>query len=329
MDKRLQNNINTEYWGAAQHLYSRHARRKIIAYVESYEDVAFWHGILNKLENETRTFQIMLPNADALSKGKKMALMSVFRNISFGSNMIACVDSDYDYLMQHASIFSHRMNSDPYIFQTYTYAIENYHCYAESLQGVCTDATLNDRRIIDFSLFLKTYSEIIYPLFLWNVFFYREHREKEFSITDFNDCVGLGEVDLNNIDGVFNTVRAKVNDKLQYLRYNYQMLIQKVSDLVDDLSQLGVRPDNTYLFVQGHYLMNAVVMKLLIPVCTQLRRERENEIKRLARTEEQFNNELQAYHNSICPLDIVIHRNMNFYDLFLYKKLLNQLDEKL
>ena len=33
--------------------------------------------------------------------------------------------------------------------------------------------------------------------------------------------------------------------------------------------------------MQGHHVMDNVVMKLLIPVCTVLRREREQEIKRL------------------------------------------------
>lgn len=70
---------------------------------------------------------------------------------------------------------SHKINKNPYIFQTYGYAIENFHCFADSLHEVCVQATLNDRHILDFPAFLKRYSQIAYPLFLWNVWFYRQH----------------------------------------------------------------------------------------------------------------------------------------------------------
>lgn len=58
--------------------------------------------------------------------------------------------------------------------------------------------------------------------------------------------------------------------------------MNQVNALGTDLRELGLFPENTYLYMQGHHVMDNVVMKLLIPVCTVLRREREQEIKRLA-----------------------------------------------
>ncbi len=329
MDKRLKNNITSAYWEAAQHLYPQHTKRKVIAYVESYEDVAFWRSLLGTLENEKRQFQIMLPNANALSKGKKMALLSALKNTSFGTNMIACVDSDYDYLMQHSSPFSHKMNSETYIFQTYTYAIENYHCYADTLHEVCVQATLNDRVLVDFPLFFRQYSKVIYPLFIWNIYFYRHRKEYEFSLTDFNNCTGLSDVDIDRLPLAIDYVKRNVEYKLNYLSRNYPRYESELPNLSKELEALGVQPENTYLFIQGHHLMDNVVTKLLFPVCVRLRREREHEIKRLARNEEQFNNELQCYHNSICSLEMALHRNMNFHDVFLYKKLIDKLNRSL
>ena len=135
-----------------------------MAYVESYDDIAFWRTLLAEFENEERYFQVMLPSATSLAKGKKMVLMNTLNTTELGRSLIACVDSDYDFLLQGATNVSRKINRNPYIFQTYGYAIENFHCFAESLHEVCVQATLNDRHILDFPAFLKRYSQIAYPL---------------------------------------------------------------------------------------------------------------------------------------------------------------------
>ena len=47
------------------------ARRRIIAYVESYDDIAFWRTLLEEFEDDEHYFQVMLPSATSLAKGKK------------------------------------------------------------------------------------------------------------------------------------------------------------------------------------------------------------------------------------------------------------------
>ena len=78
--------------------------------------------------------------------------MNTLNTSELGRSLIACVDSDYDFLLQGATKVSHRINKSPYILQTYGYAIENFHCFADSLHEVCVQATLNDRHILDLSL---------------------------------------------------------------------------------------------------------------------------------------------------------------------------------
>ena len=41
MATSLRDNLTSSYFNAAHKLYSKKARRRIIAYVESYDDVAF------------------------------------------------------------------------------------------------------------------------------------------------------------------------------------------------------------------------------------------------------------------------------------------------
>ena len=194
MATSLRDNLTSSYFNAAHKLYPKKARRRIIAYVESYDDIAFWRTLLEEFEDDEHYFQVMLPSATSLAKGKKMVLMNTLNTAELGRSLIACVDSDYDFLLQGATNTSRKINRNRYIFQTYTYAIENYHCFAESLHEVCVQATLNDRSILDFNSYLKRYSEIVYPLFLWNVWFYRQRDTSTFPMYDFHSypsCVRL------------------------------------------------------------------------------------------------------------------------------------------
>ena len=162
MATSLRDNLTSSYFNAAHKLYPKKARRRIIAYVESYDDIAFWRTLLEEFEDDEHYFQVMLPSATSLAKGKKMVLMNTLNTAELGRSLIACVDSDYDFLLQGATNTSRKINRNRYIFQTYTYAIENYHCFAESLHEVCVQATLNDRSILDFNFFLKKYLSLIH-----------------------------------------------------------------------------------------------------------------------------------------------------------------------
>ena len=154
MAKRLSENLTSLYLGAAQRLKPKTARQKIVVYVESYDDVFFWRTVLDDFEDDSRYFEIMLPSRSTLGKGKKLVLTNKL-GPQLGNYMIACVDADYDYLLQGATPTSRLINKNPFVFHTYAYAIENYQCYAATLHRVCVMATLNDRQIVDFESFMQ------------------------------------------------------------------------------------------------------------------------------------------------------------------------------
>lgn len=319
MATSLKHNLTSAYFNAANKLYPKKARRRIVAYVESYDDVAFWRTLLAEFETDEYYFQVMLPSATSLSKGKKMVLMNTLNTAELGKSLIACVDSDYDFLLQGKTSVSRKINNNPYIFQTYAYAIENFHCYAESLHEVCVQATLNDRSLMDFPAFLKRYSQIVYPLFLWNVLFYRKRDTNTFPMYDFNACTRLQEVSVRHPERTLEPVQRAVSKKLAELRRRFPYHLKAVDDLGAELMKLGLTPDTAYLYIQGHHLMDGVVMKLLIPVCTVLRREREQEIKRLAAHNVQFHNELTSYENSQTNPALMLKKNSGYKNLYLYQ----------
>lgn len=136
MAQRLTDNVESNYIQAANRLRPKAARQRIVAYVESYDDIFFWRTILSQFEDEQRFFEVMLPSKKSLVRGKKSVLMNMVRK-RMGENMIACVDADYDFLLQGSTEMSREVCNSKYVFHTYAYAIENMQCYAPSLHNVC------------------------------------------------------------------------------------------------------------------------------------------------------------------------------------------------
>jgi hypothetical protein len=310
MAKKLTDNLSSLYVQAANSLRPKTARKKIVAYVESYDDVPFWSHILSQFANDKYYFQVMLPSSSTLAKGKKVAMMNRLGN-SLGENMISCVDADYDYLLQGATSTSRKLIRSPFVIHTYAYAIENYQCYPTTLHDVCVQATLNDHEYINFPAFFRLYSNIIYPLFIWNIWCYRTGRHSVFSIQDFSEATRLSPVSFNVPVTSLEQVAGKVRRKLEWLKKRFAKNDEQIEALKAELLGLGVTPDNTFLFVQGHHLKDNVTMKILIPLCARLRREREEEIKNLALHNQQFQNELSSYRHSGETVETILRKNIH------------------
>ena len=89
-----------------------------MAYVESYDDIFFWRTVLNEFESDRLTFEIMLPSRTTLSKGKKNVLSNQLGKNQLGQALIACVDADYDYLLQGTTPTSREVIDNPFVFHT-------------------------------------------------------------------------------------------------------------------------------------------------------------------------------------------------------------------
>ena len=309
--KKLTDNLSSRYFDAANRLQQKSKKHKIIVYVEGYEDVAFWRGVLSEFENEERTFEVMLPSRTSLARGKKSAMMNRLGN-GLGTSMIACVDADYDYLMQGATPFSKTMLSSRYVIHTVVYAIESYQCYAPGLHEACVMSTLNDRSIFDFESYLRTYSEIIYDLFVWSVWAHRTGNASEFTLTSFNNITTVNNLNIFNPETALEELRHSVNRKMAWMQRRFPQAKGQLKPLKEELVRLGVRPDNSYLFIRGHHLLDNVVMAAIDPVCTRLRREREKEINQLAEHAQQMDNELSNYMHSQMPVEQALRNSMAY-----------------
>ena len=311
MSSKLKDNLNSRYFEAANQLTSKKARRRIVAYVESYDDIFFWRTVLTRFENDKRYFEVMLPSHRKLERGKKSVLMNFIEG-RVGEDMIACVDADYDYLLQGVTAQSKKVVESPYVFHTYAYAIENLQCYAPSLHEVCVAVTLNDHRIFAFDDYLRQYSEAIFPLFVWSVWAYRTGQHNKFSLSDLARVIDPGGFNVFAPQPSLDHLRQKVNRKVRQLQAEYPDNKEQYLQVKASIRELGVTPQTTYLYIQGHSLFDNVVVPILTKVCNRLRLERQEEISRTARHHTQRTNEMSCYEHSLQDIRQMLKKNIGY-----------------
>lgn len=295
-------------------------RYLVHVYVEGYEDVAFWRGIFDHFKNPYLRFEISVPNRDDLPKGKQVLMSMVGKTDK--DSVLLCVDSDFDYLFDGATEQSAKLLGAGNMFHTYTYATENYLCYAPSLHNVCVKATKNDTRIFDFVRFMAEYSKTIYPLFLWYLYSALHHTEKLFTLAEFRASVRLGYVDIRqNGEYTLAWLQRNVERRYEALQRDNTEIINEVEKLNSELEKRGVSAENCYLYMHGHTLMDHVVMPLLTSVCDKLRQLSVAKIHNSKVEGIALKNELQNYTNTLRSIRDVLLDNENYTDSPLYKQL--------
>jgi hypothetical protein len=303
----------------------------VLVYVESDEDIAFWRSILNQFEVQGICFDVQLPSRTGLEKGKKVALerSQDLLSIPVGTHLIICVDSDYDFLLQDRTETSRKINNSDFIFQTYAYSIENLQCYSGSLQTICSQATKNDNRIIDFEELTKLYSKIICDLFIWSVCFSFKHDTTSFPLHEFCETIKVtGKADVTeNFATALSELKTRVDEKIKVLQNNFPDEIINVEVLKVGLSNLGVTEDNIYLFAQGHTIKDNVILIFLNPIFRQLKDEKFQQIKLSARTRVELKNQINHYKKQIIPVESVLYSNTEFKSCFLYQKIYDDLEK--
>lgn len=329
MAKRLTDNINSQYFEAINKMTPKKARRRIVVYVESYDDVFFWRSVLGRYEDDKLTFDIMLPSRNQhLDRGKKAAISNMLKGV--GRDMIACVDADYDYILQGATEMSRQMLENPYIFHTYAYAIENFQCYAKGLHETCVMVTLNDHRIFNFERFLQSYSQTIWPLFVWHVvFLQRRKMTMHFDMCEFNKVVVLPSLRIQNPKWAIEYLSKKVRAKMFQLERRFPKLKDALPETERMLRDLGINDNNTYLYIQGHHLFDLVVSPVVQTVCDILRNEQENDIRDRAVHSEQARTEIACYENSLGKVKMMMKKNTYYQFSPEFQKILADVERYL
>ena len=140
-------------------------RCRAAVHVENKDDIVFWSTVLKHFRpNDRFHFIAGSRNEFGHETSGVTQCLKYFNYLS--PDFFICIDSDYRYLMQEKE-----MDVAHFVLQTYTYSFENHHCFAEGLDEVCGRVTHIPNYIFDFRKFLKDYSRILYPLFIWHLYF--------------------------------------------------------------------------------------------------------------------------------------------------------------
>jgi len=294
-------------------------KKLVHVFVEGYEDVAFWRGIFDNFPNPHLRFEISVPTRKDLPKGKKV-LLSMAEKAN--EEMLLCMDSDFDYLFDDEDEVSQQIVESPYMFHTYTYATENYLCYAPSLHNVCVKAVKNDAHIFDFERFMADYSRTIYPLFLWYAYSASRKTESVLPLIDFKAAVRLGYLDIEqNGANTIAWLQRNVERRVASLEAEYPDMAREIPAFAERIRKKGVEPELTYHFMHGHTLMDNVVMILLEGVCEKLRQMSLSQIIHSSKEGVALKNEMSNYTNTLRSIRDVLLDNDNYTTSPLYLRL--------
>ncbi len=318
---KLIEKLNSDYFEARNALNLRKGQI-IEVFVENEADVPFWKDIFNRFGQSNVQTKIHPASKDSLARGKQTVLKQ-----KAGKFLLLCVDSDYDYLFDGATKQSEQIKLNPFIFQTYAYAIENYQCIAENLQQVVLEATLNDdAELFDFTGFMERFSEIVYELWVYTCYYERQSQQSgsnsletknwwdAIKLSNKIDIADSGKRELENLQTV-------VTEQLKSLPE-----IDSVSlhTFKQELQQLGLEPSNTYLFIQGHLLCKKIISRLLRQVCYLLQSQTYQKYRDVQEVDsEVITKQCQEYknHTKLRNIETILLTHKNYVSCFLVQKI--------
>ena len=189
------------------------------------------------------------------------------------------------------------------------------------MKQVCVLSTLNDKEVLDFNEFMRLYSQICYPLFVWNILLYRKQDTRSMSMQKFCETVRLTSFSIGNPAYSLQQLSDRVSHNVELLEKKFPDLIEEQAKLKEEFAGLGIKPEETYFYIQGHHIMDNVVLRMLVPVCRHLRNKREEEIQRLAYHRQQYNNELSSYRHSQCDVALMLSKNTAYKSAPPYQRI--------
>lgn len=285
-------------------------RISLAIFVEGKDDVAFWSFVFDRseLRGKYKIFKSYnFPTED--SSGKNTLLKHYLPHTQ--QDFAICLDSDYDYLLDN-SLWQRR-----YVFQTYTYSIENYYCYVPCLKTVVNRAAnlpLDTEGVSFEDIFIEKFSKIIYELTVESLQQAINEGRSEEARHKLGKDIRL--TNNPNIDACLSNLEVHIRNQLQNL---------PITDAFrEKLFSKGLSSETAYLFVRGHDVLNSVFVPILKLIQKDIKNTKLNEIKAIDDISLQKASE-KAYRMGIKHVVTCLEENRNFTDCFLFEKIENDI----
>jgi hypothetical protein len=234
---------------------------KAAIHLESDFDVIFWDKIF-KYFSPQHTFDYVTYSKTA--EGKKATGCTVclkYHQLGcLSKDFFICIDSDYRYLLQEKNI-----DINHFIFQTYTYSLENHYCYPQNINNVFKKLGLANN-LFDFETFLETYSRTLYELFIYHLVSLAKDDNK-FPAVAFNAFLN-SHIPNRTENEIILELQNRINDKLIDLKKIYPDV--NIENEKKKYQEAGLNNNNAYLYFRGHHVLEQVVLKIIKTVRKQL-----------------------------------------------------------
>ncbi len=252
MATSLIDSISSVFFESTNALNSKGKREIVQVWVEDYLDVQFWKSFLSKY-NSKYDFRISPYNINGKETPGKGAILDHINDSHLGKNLIVCVDSDFDEIIE--SKYSARIKACNYILTTYYHSIENHFCHSSKIGNVLNQLVLSSDANIDFESILAQISKALSKLFLLSLFFGWDVNS-QYSIQKFNSLIGKLKLNLDGSISV-NTQTAIV-DEYKSCEALIAGNVEGLNKIENKLSEMGFSDSEYYLLYRGHDVFSFV-----------------------------------------------------------------------
>jgi hypothetical protein len=225
-------------------------------HVEAFDDAVFWEKVMNYSTSYSKKFNFIWHSLTPSGSDATGVSHCLKFKPYLSAQFLICIDSDYRYLLQDSDI-----SAANYIFQTYTYSIENHLCFSGKLNDLPQKSTGLQNTVFNFDTFLKDYSQAIYDALIWHLYLLKQGDVTTFSINEFIQIFQLlqpaGGYDIeHNGQAIIDELSHRCATKINAIITQFHTVdIEKEKIYFD---AIGVFPENAYLFVRGHNLYDLI-----------------------------------------------------------------------
>lgn len=225
-------------------------------HIEDNNDRPFWAYVFQQYMPHD-SFDFIPFTRMAQNKATGSALCLKYRDLGcLSKEFVIAIDSDEHYLLKERE-----MSATHYVLQTYAYSIENHYCNPLTINRAFRAKNKFNVAGFDFEKFLMTFSEKIYPFYIY----YLYSGKKQDGKIRREDFIKSWDIAINNIDDnaaqYLDAVCSLVEVEMKAVESKYPGL--DISSIEGEFRTLGVSPENTYLYIRGHNLFDKLITSIL------------------------------------------------------------------
>lgn len=282
--------------------YARSEQCAGIVYIESEHDIEFWQGVFEQSTQQKYTFKV------GTSDQPHVRSKTLFNDMydSANAKALIAIDSDFDYLANNRSDIAEVINNNPYVLQTFVYAVENLNLEVNTLDDCVAKTRFFVRHEYTVSAFLLQYSAVIYPLLMRYLYLMNYRVAGTPDESDFHRVITSFDLNQLYFDNNWDDFCAHID--IMQVELNQMAAADDFDGFEQRVRQKGMSSDNSYQFINGHVLEERIVQPLMLNILNQIKAQELARIKASFATNEinKRKKEMDKHFDKRCAFDTLV-----------------------